>query len=69
MRSPPFEEKGDLETCGELTTAQPPYSWHPCTAQGEEAQHLRIILGPVEGDKWGQGILRFNFISHYPTLN
>lgn len=42
-----------------------PHSLHPGTVQGKEVQHLRM-LSPGARDRWGQGVLRFNFISHYP---
>jgi len=45
-----------------------PHSTSSCTAGGEEVENwgVKLRLGRREG--WGEGVLRFGFISHYSTL-
>jgi len=66
VRSPPPEEEGVAETtCDELTAAPIPHMTAPLGGGGSKETGLKS-LGRREG--WGEGVLRFNFLSHYPTL-
>ena len=67
VRSPPSEEEGAAETtCDELTATSIPHP--PCAAQGEEVEKSGMKLSWGRREGWGEGVLRFAFISHYPSL-
>ena len=67
MRSPPPEEEGVAETtCDEPT--QTPIPHPPALLGGEEAEKLGVKLSMGRMEEWGEGVLRFGFISHYPAL-
>jgi len=61
------EEKGAAKTtCDELTTT--PIS-HPLVPLGRGRQRKSgVKLSPGRRKRWGEGVLRFNFICHYPTM-
>ena len=66
MRSPAPEEDVAAEiTRDELTVN--PISPSPCTAGGY-VENLGVKLCPGRREGWREGVLRFGFISHYPTL-
>jgi len=52
-------------TCDELTAALIPHPLH-CSGEGDRKMGLKLRPGRRKG--WGEGVLRFSFISHYPTL-
>ena len=68
VRSPPPEEEGAAETmCDELTQTPIPRPPAPLGGGGgREKSGVKLSLGRREG--WGEGVLRFSFISHYPAL-
>lgn len=58
------EEEGAAEmTYDELTTTPIPC---PPAPLGEEAENLGVKWSPGSRNGWGEGVLRFGFISHYP---
>jgi len=62
--SPPLEEEGAAETtCDELTTTP-----IPLRCSGGGGRETGVKLSPGRRDGLGEGVLRFSFISHYPTL-
>ena len=66
VRSPAHEEDEVAETmCDELTINPIP---HPPAPLGGLVENpgVKLCLGRREG--WREGVLRFGFISHYPTL-
>jgi len=36
--------------------------------RGEEVEKLGVKLSLGRSEEWGESVLRFSFISHYPTL-
>ena len=68
MRSRPPEEEGAAETtCDELTTTPIPNPPAPLgVGRRQRKSGVKLNLGRREG--WGEGVLRFGFISHYPAL-
>ena len=67
MSPPPPEEEGAAETtCDELT--QTPIPRPPAPLRGEEVEESGAKLSPGRREGWGEGVLRFGFISHYPAL-
>ncbi|KAM9590886.1 uncharacterized protein ACIBXB_005926 [Morphnus guianensis] len=68
VRSPPSEEEGEAETtCDELTPTPIPC---PPALQvgGGLVENPGVKLCPGRREGWREGVLRFGFISHYPTL-
>ncbi|GAB0186393.1 EH domain-containing protein 4 [Grus japonensis] len=63
VMSPPPEEEGAAET-----TDHNPHSLSPCATGGEEVEKLGVKLSPGRREGWGEGVLRFYFISHYRDL-
>ena len=60
------EEEGTAETkCYRLTTTPIPHP--PVPFQGEEVEKSGVKLSPGRREEWGEGVLRFGFISYYPT--
>ena len=52
--------------CDELTATPTPYP--PVPLRGEEVEKLGVKLSLGRRERWGEGVIRFRFISHYPTL-
>jgi len=65
VRSPLPEKEGAAETCDELTTTSIPCPLHRSGGGGRKTG-MRLSPGSREG--LGEGVLRFSFISYYPTL-
>lgn len=54
------EEEGAEEiSCGELTATPIPHA-----PRREEVENLEVKLSPGQRKGWGEGILRFGFVSH-----
>jgi len=67
VRSPPPEEEGTAETmCDELTVTPIPHPPEVLRMGAGRERGLKLRPGRREG--WGEGVLRFGFISHYATL-
>ena len=67
VRSPAPEEEGAAETmCDELTVT--PIPRPPALLGGGGGRETRVKLSQGRREGWGEGVLRFGFISHYPTL-
>ena len=66
MMSPAPEEDEVAEiTCDELTVNLIP---RPLVLLGGLVENPGVKLCPGRREGWGKGVLRFGFISHYPTL-
>jgi len=67
VRSPsPEEEKVTETVCDELTTTS---ICHPPVPLGrDEVEGLGVKKSPGRRERWGKVLLRFGFISLYPTL-
>jgi len=69
VRSPPPEEEGVAETtCDELTVTPTPCPPVLLGKGGQGGRETGVKLSPGRREGWGEGVLRFSFISHYPTL-
>jgi len=67
VRSPLPEEEGAAETTFELTITPIPCPPVPLWGRGGGRETgMKLSLGRRE--RWGEGVLRSGFISHYPTL-
>jgi len=68
VRSPPPEDKGVTETkCDELTSTLIPHPPEPLGVGGGDRE-TGVKLSPGRREGWDEGVSRFGFISHYPTL-
>jgi len=68
VRIPPPEGQRVAETmCDELTVMPIP---HPpvLLGEGEGGRETGVKLSPGRREGWGEGVLRFRFFYHYPTL-
>ena len=66
VSNPAPKEEGAAETtCDELTVN--PIPCPPAPLGGLE-ENLGVKLCPGRREGWSEGVLRFGFISHYPTL-
>lgn len=54
------------DKCDKLTTAPIPHFLEPLSQKRKRRLELKLNLGRREG--WGKDVLRFVFISHYPSL-
>ena len=65
MRSLPPEEEGEAEKTCEVTVTPIPHA--PESLEGG-SREMGLKLSPGRREGWGEGVLRYSFISHYPTL-
>ena len=62
------EKEGAAETtCDELTPI--PIPRPPAPLAGSRWRKFGVELSPGRREGWGQGVLRFGFISHYPCFD
>ena len=62
------EEEGSAETmCDELTAT--PFPRPPAPLAGKRERKLGVELSWGRRERWGKGVLRFGFTSHYPCLD
>ena len=64
MSPAPEEDEAAEITCDELTVNPIP---HPPVPLGGLVENPGVKLCPGRREGWREGVLRFAFISHYPT--
>jgi len=64
--SSPEEEGAAEATCDELMATLIPCL--PVPLRGRRSRKSGVKLSPGRGEGWGESVLRFGFLSYYPTL-